>query len=246
MSFDEVKTAASALSTAERLNLLLLLGDSLRKPLGAGGKKKRAPKQPLEEGAVPKPPSDWQTGLAAVRMVLKTRGISPKVPLVTQMGKALKDTASWPNPSEAEVMAAHETVSEARSVASAKSDDGGAAAAGAAPKMETVEKVVEKKKERVEKMKKSKGDEAAAAAGGGGAAAAAEEPAAKPKKAATKKAAAEEIDYDNIEEAKPWTHGKTSYLRQFNYLWTNDGVWVGAWDGKKIDKTAKEPAAEME
>ena len=54
------------------------------------------------------------------------------------------------------------------------------------------------------------------------------------------------IDYDNIEEAKPWTHGKTTYLRQFNYLWTNEGVWVGAWDGKKIDKTAKEPAAEME
>ncbi len=242
MSFDEVKTAASALTTAERLNLLLLLGDSLRKPLGAGGKKKRARKEP-EEGAAPKPPSDWQTGLAAVRMVLKTRGISPKVPLVTQMGKALKDTASWPNPSEAEVMAAHETVSEARSVASAKSDGD---AAAAEKKVETVEKVEEKKKERVEKMKKSKGDEAAAAAGGGGGAAAAEEPAAKPKKAATKKAAAEEIDYDNIEEAKPWTHGKTTYLRQFNYLWTNDGVWVGAWDGKKIDKTAKEPVAEME
>jgi hypothetical protein len=239
MSFDEVKTAADALSTAERLNLLLMLGDSLRKPLGAG-KKKRARKEP-EEGAAPKPPSDWQTGLAAIRMVLKTRSISPKVPLVTQMGKALKENASWPNPSEADVMAVYETVSETRSVAS----NGGAAAAGASgaaggaepAKVETVEKVEEKKKERVEKMKKSKGDEAAAAGGGGGGA--------EPKKAA-KKAAAEEIDYDNIEEAKPWTHGKTTYLRQFNYLWTNDGVWVGAWDGKKIDKTAKEPVAEME
>ena len=241
MSFDEVKTAAEALSTAERLNLLLMLGDSLRKPLSAG-KKKRARKEP-EEGAAPKPPSDWQTGLAAIRMVLKTRSISPKVPLVTQMGKALKENASWPNPSEADVMAVYETVSETRSVAS----NGGAAAAGGAEpkKVETVEKVEEKKKERVEKMKKSKGDEAAAAAGGGGGGAAAAEEPAKPKKAA-KKAAAEEIDYDKIEEAKPWTHGKTTYLRQFNYLWTNEGVWVGAWDGKKIDKTAKEPAAEME
>ncbi len=262
MSYEEVMAAVAELDVKQRYLLMMGVAESLRKPLHVP-KQKRVRK----EGAEAKPPSDWQTGLAVVRVVLKTHKIAPKVPLVTQIGKALKDLKSWPNPAEAEIMAAYEAVPKeavavvAEAVVAVEEKAAVAVEEKAAVAVEKAAVKKEKKKAATAVAEAPPKEaaaaaaaeaEAAAAGGGGGAAeAAAAEAPKEVKKVAKKKAPKEdEVDYFAIEEAAPWTHRGKTYLRQENCLWTNDGnnTWVGMWDAttNKVDKTVKEPEVEGE
>jgi hypothetical protein len=148
MSYDDVCKSALALSPAERLNLMLLLGESMRKPLDAPKpKRKSKAKEAAAEGAAaagggggeekPKKSNAWQTGLAAVRVHLKS--LEAKGSLAMKLGGALKSLPSWPAPTLAEVETALEDIPEEdrMSAASKPSSKGsttkgskGAAAAG--------------------------------------------------------------------------------------------------------------------
>jgi hypothetical protein len=131
-SFTEISVAALALSVEERLNLMLLLGESLRTPLGAPKPKTRKSKSKASSmesegegegaaaagggGAAAEKPKRapsagqrmWFDGLAAVRVHLKTLDVSGKHAM--KVGKSLKEQPSWPNPTVAEVEAAVEEV----------------------------------------------------------------------------------------------------------------------------------------
>lgn len=109
-SYDDVCTAALALSPAERLNLILLLGDSLRKPLDAPKPRKSRAAAAAKEGEEAKPLNAWQSGLAVVRVYLKAHDI--KGSLAMKLGAELKKLGSWPNPTEEEIAEAVEAVPE--------------------------------------------------------------------------------------------------------------------------------------
>ena len=139
MSYDDVCKSALELSPAERLNLMLMLGESLRKPLDAPKPKRKSAKAEAEgaaaaaggggEVAEPKKPNAWQTGLTAVRGHLKA--LEAKGSLAMKLGAALKSLPSWPAPTLAEVEAALEDIPEEdRMSAASKPSSKGAAAAG--------------------------------------------------------------------------------------------------------------------
>ena len=137
MSYDDVCKSALALSPAERLNLLLMLGESLRKPLDAPKPKRKSAKVEAEaegaaaagggggEAAEPKKPNAWQTGLTAVRGHLKT--LEAKGSLAMKLGAELKKLESWPTPTDEEIAVAVEAVPEEDRVSKAS---GGSKASG--------------------------------------------------------------------------------------------------------------------
>lgn len=70
----------------------------------------------------------------------------------------------------------------------------------------------------------------------------------KPKKAATKKAKEPEVkEPEPTEEQTTFVFQGKSYIRVMNYLWDEEGTWVGLYDPKtkKIDHKAEEPEAEI-
>lgn len=132
LTYDDVCTVALALSPAERLNLMILLSESLRKPLDAP-KKPRKPRAAKEakEGEEKKAPNAWQAGLVVVRAYLKTHEL--KGSLAMKLGAELKKLGSWPNPTEAEIATAMAAVPEEDRVSKASKPtkaSGGSKASG--------------------------------------------------------------------------------------------------------------------
>jgi hypothetical protein len=105
-SYETTLAAVLALTPAERLNLMLALGDSLRKPLDAPKpRKSRATASGAAAagggGGNTHGMTSWQQGTIVVRSHLKTLGISGKYALV--IAKSLRSNISWPNPTLTDV-----------------------------------------------------------------------------------------------------------------------------------------------
>jgi hypothetical protein len=115
-AYETTLAAALALTPAERLNLILLLGESLRKPLDAPKPRKPRAAKAAKEGEEAKAPNAWQAGLTVVRAYLKAHNL--KGSLAMKLGKELKERkelkalGSWPNPTEEEIAEAVEAVPE--------------------------------------------------------------------------------------------------------------------------------------